>query len=557
MKLSGAEIIIACLKEQKVDTVFGFPGGAVLYIYDSLYKHRDEVTHVLTAHEQGAAHAADGYARVTGKVGVVIATSGPGATNLVTGLATAYMDSIPVVAITGNVPTQLLGKDSFQEVDIAGITMPITKHNYIVKDVNDLAGIIREAFDIARSGRPGPVLIDVPKDITVHETDYNAVEVDTTPQIVNRFSDKDIGKTISMIKEAKHPMAYIGGGAILSGAQKEVKTFLDMYDIPTGVSLMAYGVIDQADPKFTGMIGMHGSKVSNIAVSHCDLLIVIGARFSDRVVSKVSEFAKKAKVLHIDIDPAEINKNVMTHHNVIGNVKDILARLNEGLSAPISHTEWMQQIAAWKTEHPVRVQGEAKRPYEVLKALSDVAPDNTAIVTEVGQHQMWAAQFYRHTPVGKFLTSGGLGTMGYGTGASMGAQFGAPRRRVVNVAGDGSFKMNCNELATISRYRLPIIILIMNNHTLGMVRQWQTFFYDNRYAETTLDTEIDWVKLAEAYGVTGMRMTANDDPAEVLQKAFDLNGPVVIDCEINIDDKVFPMVAPGSSIIDMIDDEMV
>ncbi|MBN2859793.1 MAG: biosynthetic-type acetolactate synthase large subunit [Sphaerochaetaceae bacterium] len=556
MKLSGAEIIVACLKEQKVDTIFGFPGGAVLHIYDALYKHRHEVNHILTSHEQGAAHAADGYARTTGKVGVVFATSGPGATNLVTGLATAYMDSVPVVAFTGNVPTNLLGKDSFQEVDIAGITMPITKHNYIVKDVNDLAPVIREAFEIARSDRPGPVLIDIPKDVTAHETEYTQVEIDTTPKTVNRYSEKDIDKIVKMLKEAKRPMAYIGGGAIISKAQEEVKTFLDTYDIAAGVSLMAYGVIDQDNERFTGMIGMHGSKVSNLAVSHCDLLIVIGARFSDRVVSKESEFAKKAKILQIDIDPAEINKNIITHHNVIGNIKDILAQLNDRVSSPVSHSEWMKEVAQLKIDHPIRVSGEAKRPYEVLKALSNVAPENTAIVTEVGQHQMWAAQYYRHTPKGKFLTSGGLGTMGYGTGASMGAQFGAPERRVVNVAGDGSFKMNCNELATISRYGIPVIILVMNNHTLGMVRQWQTFFYDNRYAETTLDTEIDWVKLAEAYGVKGMRLNKDDDPAEVLKAAFDLKAPVVIDCEIGIDDKVFPMVAPGASIEVMIDDEV-
>ncbi len=556
MKLTGAEIIISCLKEQKVDTVFGFPGGAVLHIYDALYKHRHEVTHILTSHEQGASHAADGYARATGKVGVVIATSGPGATNLVTGLATAYMDSIPVVAITGNVPTALLGKDSFQEVDIAGITMPITKHNYIVKDVKDLAKTIREAFDIARNGRPGPVLIDIPKDITADITEYVEAAIDTTPKTENKYTKEDIDDIVKMLKESKHPMAYIGGGAILSGAQEEVKTFLDTYDVPAGVSLMAYGVIDQSDPRFTGMIGMHGSKVSNIAVSHCDLLIVIGARFSDRVVSKESEFAKKAKILHIDIDPAEINKNIITNHDVIGNVKDILAEVNARAKAPLSHKEWMAEVAQMKIDHPVRVSGEAKRPYEVLTALSNVAPENTAIVTEVGQHQMWAAQYYRHTPKGKFLTSGGLGTMGYGTGASIGAQFGAPHRRVINIAGDGSFKMNCNELATIARYRIPVIILIMNNHTLGMVRQWQTFFYDNRYAETTLDTELDWVKLAEAYGVNGMRMSLTDDPAEVLQKAFDLNAPVVIDCEIAIDDKVFPMVAPGASIEVMIDDEI-
>ena len=554
MKLNGSEIIIACLKEQKVDTVFGFPGGAVINIYDALYKHRHEITHILTSHEQGAAHAADGYARVTGNVGVVFATSGPGATNLVTGLATAYMDSIPVVAITGNVGTALLGKDSFQEVDICGITMPITKHNYIVKDVKNLAFVIREAFDIARSGRPGPVLIDVPKDITTNVCEYTAEEIDFNPEFKSSYSKKDLEKTVKMIKEAKKPMAYVGGGAILGKAQSELKKFLDDFDIPAGVSLMGYGAIDSADSRFCGMIGMHGSRLSNIAVTNCDLLIVIGARFSDRVVSKASEFAKKAKILHIDVDPAEINKNIGAHHHLVGDVKDILGKLNGMLEKPITHPSWMAQIDEWKVEHKMRIAGDTVRPYEVLTALSEVAPPETAIVTEVGQHQMWAGQFYRHTPTGKFLTSGGLGTMGYGTGAAMGAQFGAPHRRVVNVAGDGSFKMNCNELATISRYRIPVIILIMNNHTLGMVRQWQTFFYDNRYAETTLDTDIDWVGLAQAYGVKGMKLSTTDDPKKVLQEAFDFEGPVVIDCEIPIDNKVFPMVAPGSSIEDMIDE---
>jgi acetolactate synthase-1/2/3 large subunit len=554
MKLSGAEIIIACLKEQDVDTVFGFPGGAVLHIYDSLYKHRHEITHILTSHEQGASHAADGYARVTGKVGVVFATSGPGATNLVTGLATAYMDSIPMVAITGNVPTSLLGKDSFQEVDISGITMPITKHNYIVKDVKDLAFIIREAFEIARSGRPGPVLIDVPKDITSDTCEYTKKQIDLTATFDNKYKTRDLDKTIKMIKEAKNPMAYLGGGVILGKAQAETKQFLDHFDVPSGVSLMAYGAIDSADPRFCGMIGMHGSRVSNIAVSNCDLLIVIGARFSDRVISKASEFAKNAKILHIDVDPAEINKNILTHHHVIGNVKDILTTLNTMAKEPITHTSWMKQIARWKIEHAMRIAGETQRPFDVLTALSDVAPSNTVIVTEVGQHQMWAGQFYRHTPEGKFLTSGGLGTMGYGTGAAIGAQFGDPKRRVVNVAGDGSFKMNCNELATIARYRIPVIILIMNNHTLGMVRQWQTFFYDNRYAETTLDTDLNWVALAQAYGVKGMTLTVKDDPRKVLQEAFDYGGAVVIDCEIPIDNKVFPMVAPGCSIAEMIDE---
>jgi len=554
MKLNGAEIIIACLKEQGVDTIFGFPGGAVLNTYDALYKNRDSVRHILTSHEQGAAHAADGYARSTGKVGVVFATSGPGATNLVTGLATAYMDSIPMVAFTGNVPTQLLGKDSFQEVDISGITMPITKHNYIVKDIEKLASTIREAFHIAREGRPGPVLIDIPKDITAAEAEYTRVEIERYVPDDLHVKASSLEKTIKLIKESSKPMLYIGGGVILSNAQSELAEFLEKIDSPMGVSLMGHGSVDTMHPRFTGMIGMHGTRVSNIAVNNCDLLVVIGARFSDRVVSKASAFAKKARVVHIDVDPAEINKNIATYHHVIGDVKVVLAKLNGMLDKPLSHGPWMEQIAKWKVEHPVQIAGETKRPAEILRALSTVLPPDSVVVTEVGQHQMWAAQFYHHTPAGRFLTSGGLGTMGYGTGAAIGAQVGNPAKRVVNVAGDGSFKMNCNELATIARYRLPVVILIMNNHTLGMVRQWQTLFYEERYSETTLDTEIDWVALAQAFGVKGMRLGTDDDPKGVLAAALALEGPVVIDCEIPLDNKVYPMVAPGASIDEMIEE---
>lgn len=555
MKLNGAEIIIACLKEQGVDTVFGFPGGAVLNIYDALYKHRDSIRHILTSHEQGAAHAADGYARSTGKVGVVFATSGPGATNLVTGLATAYMDSIPVVAITGNVTTQLLGKDSFQEVDISGITMPITKHNYIVKDVAQLAAVIRNAFKIAREGRPGPVLIDIPKDVTASLAEYEAVKIDSyAPSEMVKQSALE--KTIKLIGESHKPMLYVGGGVIRSAAQQELAEFIEKIDSPMGVSLMGNGSIDATHPRFTGMIGMHGTRVSNIAVSNCDLLVVIGARFSDRVVSKASAFAKKARIVHIDVDPAEINKNISTYHHVIGDVKVILGKLNSMITTPMVHGPWMEQIAKWKAEYPVKIAGETRRPSEILKALSRVMPEDAILVTEVGQHQMWAAQFYRHTPGRRFLTSGGLGTMGYGTGAAIGAQVGSRGKRVVNVAGDGSFRMNCNELATISRYRLPVVVLVMNNHTLGMVRQWQTLFYDERYSETTLDTEINWVALAQAYGVKGMRLGIDDDPEAILTAALSLNGPVVIDCEIPLDNKVYPMVAPGASIEDMIEEEI-
>ena len=554
MKLNGAEIIIECLKEQKVDTIFGFPGGAVLNIYDALYKNRDSIRHILTSHEQGASHAADGYARSTGKVGVVFATSGPGATNLVTGLATAYMDSIPVVAFTGNVPTQLLGKDSFQEVDISGITMPITKHNYIVKDVKELANTIRSAFRIAREGRPGPVLIDVPKDVTSATVEYqSAAHADYVPdsESVKRSA---LEKTVKLIKESSRPMLYVGGGVMRSNAQMELAEFLEKFDCPMGVSLMGTGSIDTTHPRFTGMIGMHGTRVSNIAVNNCDLLVVIGARFSDRVVSKASAFARKAKIVHIDVDPAEINKNIATYHHVIGDIKVVLANLNHMLAKPITHTPWMEQIAKWKTEHPVKVAGETRRSAEILWALSKVMPEDAVVVTEVGQHQMWAAQFYHHTPKTKFLTSGGLGTMGYGTGAAIGAQVGNPDKRVVNVAGDGSFKMNCNELATIARYQLPVIVLVMNNKTLGMVRQWQTLFYEERYSETTLDTHIDWVGLAKAYGVDGMHLRLDDDPERVLANAVSSGKAVVIDCEIPTDNKVYPMVAPGASIDEMIED---
>jgi acetolactate synthase-1/2/3 large subunit len=464
------------------------------------------------------------------------------------------MDSIPIVAFTGNVPTQLLGKDSFQEVDISGITMPITKHNYIVKDVKVLSETIRNAFRIAREGRPGPVLIDVPKDITSAVIDY-------TPEVIEAYAPNEdsvkqsaLERTIKLLKSSSRPMLYVGGGVIRSHAQEELATFIEKVDTPMGVSLMGNGSIDASHERFTGMIGMHGTRVSNIAVSNCDVLVVIGARFSDRVVSKASAFAKKAKIIHIDVDPAEINKNIATYHHVIGDIKVVLKKLNSMLEKPLAHAEWMQQIAKWKVEHPVKIAGETRRPSEIIRTLAHEMPEDAIVVTEVGQHQMWAAQFYRHTPKSRFLTSGGLGTMGYGTGAAIGAQIGSPQKRVVNIAGDGSFRMNCNELATIARYNLPVIILIMNNNTLGMVRQWQTLFYEERYSETTLDTQIDWVALAQAFGVKGMRLRSTDDPETVLRQAIALEGPVVIDCEIPLDNKVYPMVAPGASIEDMIEE---
>ena len=551
MRLTGAEVIIECLLEEGVDTVFGYPGGQVIPLYDAIYEYKGRIRHILTAHEQGASHAADGYARSTGKVGVCIATSGPGATNLVTGLATAYMDSSPVVAITGNVPLSLLGRDSFQEVDISGITMPITKHNYIVKDIEELADTVREAFRIAREGRPGPVLIDVPKDLQVGTVEYERKESEKVLPRVDRLEEKDIDRTVEMLKAAKRPMFYIGGGVIRSDASEELNKFLEKVDAPCCSTLMGLGSVSADNPRFTGMVGMHGTKLSNMSVNMCDLLVVIGARFSDRVISNGSTFARQAKVLQIDVDPAEINKNIYSHQHVIGDVKVILEKLLHR-TPQLSHEEWMKVIEDNRRRFPLRITTESRRSREILAALERVLPEDNIISTEVGQHQMWAAQYLKSIRPRRYLTSGGLGTMGFGTGAAIGAQVSHPEARVVNIAGDGSFRMNCNELATIARYRLPIIILVMNNHCLGMVRQWQTLFYDKHYSETTLDTPIDWVALANAYGVKGMRLSADDDPEAVLKAAVELGEAVVVDCEIPTDDKVYPMVAPGASISDMI-----
>ncbi len=552
MQMTGAQIMIECLVEQGVDTVFGFPGGSVLPLYDALYQNRSRINHILTSHEQGAAHAADGYARSTGKVGVCIATSGPGATNLVTGIATAYMDSVPMVAFTGNVILPLLGKDSFQEVDITGITMPITKHNFIVKDVADLAPTIRNAFRIAQEGRPGPVLIDIPKDVTVFTADFMPESPQALEPRTERLSEKSMEMALDLIRHSQRPMCYVGGGVIRAKASAQLQEFLEHIDSPACSSLMGLGAVSSYSPRFTGLVGMHGTKVSNMCVSSCDLLVVIGARFSDRVVSKASAFAKNAKIIHIDVDPAEIDKNIKTYCNVVGDLRVVLQQLNERIEEVMHHSKWMEQVAQYKKRYPIRVDHESSRSKEILKALQQVLPEDFFAVTEVGQHQMWAAQFLKHTKPGHFLTSGGLGTMGYGTGAAIGAQVGNPSARVVNVAGDGSFKMNCNELATIARYKLPVIILLMNNQTLGMVRQWQTLFFDGRYSETTLDTPIDWITLAKAYGVQGMRINKDDDPKPILQAALDLGQAVLIDCEIPVDDKVYPMVAPGASIEEML-----
>ena len=542
-ELSGSQIVIECLKEQGVDTVFGYPGGTILNIYDELYRHADEINHVLTSHEQGAAHAADGYARATGKVGVCMATSGPGATNLVTGIATAHMDSVPLVAITCNVTLPWLGKDTFQEVDIAGVTMPITKHSFMVKDVHVLADTIRKAFAIARSGRPGPVLVDITKDVTAAKCAYKKAKP-TVLKYEKQYTDEDIDTAIELIKSAERPYIYVGGGAIISGATKEVAEFAKKIDAPVCDSLMGKGAYDGTADNYTGMIGMHGTKTTNIGVSKCDLLIALGARFSDRVVSNPKTFAPKAKILHIDIDAAEINKNVRTAAAVVGDLKEVLTVMNKKLTKQ-NHKEWMDKIKEMKEKMPLTYpHSRLTCPY-VIETLYDVTKGKAVITTDVGQHQIWAAQFYKYTEPRTFLSSGGLGTMGYGLGACIGAKYGRPDKICVNIAGDGCFRMNMQELATASRYKVPIIEIIINNHVLGMVRQWQTHFYGQRYSQTVLEDEVDYVKVAEGLGCTAYRVTQKEELEEVLKKAVKAKGPVVIDCVIKEDDKVYPMVPGG------------
>lgn len=554
MQLTGAEIVIECLKEQGVDTVFGYPGGAILNVYDALYKHSDEITHILTSHEQGASHAADGYARATGKVGVCFATSGPGATNLVTGIATAYMDSIPVVAITCNVGVSLLGRDSFQEIDIAGITMPITKHNYIVKDVNDLAKTIRKAFTIARTGRPGPVLIDIPKDVTANMCEYEKAEVDLTDIARNEVNSDEIAAAVEMINRAKKPYIFVGGGAVLSGASESLKEFAHKIDAPVADSLMGKGAFPGTDELYSGMLGMHGTKASNYGVSRCDLLIVIGARFSDRVTGNAKKFASKAKILQIDIDPAEIDKNIMTDASVQGDVDDVLKLLNERLEQ-LDHSDWIAQIQEYKEKYPLKYHADVLTGPFIVEEIYRQTNGEAVITTEVGQHQMWAAQFYKYTQPRTLLTSGGLGTMGYGLGASIGAKMGVPDKTVINIAGDGCFRMNMNEIATAARYNIPIIQVVVNNHVLGMVRQWQNLFYGQRYSATVLNDAVDFVKLAEAMGAVGIRVTSCEEFAAALKDALAMGRPVVIDCQIDSDEKVWPMVAPGAAISEAFSEE--
>ena len=550
--LNGSEIVIECLKEQGVDTVFGYPGGTILNIYDALYQHQDEITHILTSHEQGAAHAADGYARATGKVGVCMATSGPGATNLVTGIATAYMDSIPMVAITCNVGVSLLGRDSFQEIDITGVTMPITKYNFIVKDITKLADTIRRAFTIARSGRPGPVLVDITKDVTASTCEYEYKEPEEVKPDSSTITDEDIDTAIRMIRNSKKPFIFVGGGAVRAGASEEIRTFAHRIQAPVTDSLMGKGAFDGTDELYTGMIGMHGTKTSNFGVTECDLLIVVGARFSDRVIGNATKFARNAKILQFDIDPVEINKNIKTDAHIIGDIRMILRRLNARLD-PVNHDEWLAHIDRMKDMYPLRYDKDVLSGPYVIEKLYEVTDGDAVISTDVGPHQRWTAQYYKFKQPRQLLTSGGLGTMGYGLGACIGAKMGVPDKTVINIAGDGCFRMNMNEIATAVRYNIPIIQIVLNNHVLGMVRQWQTLFYGKRYSHTVLNDKMDFVKVAEGMGARAYRVTSKEELEPVLREAIEADEPVVIDCQIHCDDKVFPMVSPGAPIEDAFD----
>ena len=552
-KLTGAEIVVECLKEQGVDTVFGFPGGAILNIYDALYQHQDEITHILTSHEQGASHAADGYARATGKVGVCMATSGPGATNLVTGIATAYMDSVPMVAITCNVTNSLLGKDSFQEIDITGVTMPITKYNFIVKDVKRLATVIRRAFTIAQTGRPGPVLVDITKDVTSAACEYEKEVPEEIVRQSDTIREEDMERAVEMIRKSRKPFIFVGGGAVLSNASDELRAFAHKIQAPVADSLMGKGAFDGCDELYTGMVGMHGTKTSNFGITEADLLIVVGARFSDRVTGNASKFARNAKILQLDIDPAEINKNIKVDASVIGDVKVILRKLNARLD-PINHDEWIAHIERMKDMYPLRYDKNTLTGPFIVQTINEVTQGDAVIVTEVGQHQMWAAQYYNHRQPRTFLTSGGLGTMGYGLGAAIGAKMGCRDKTVINIAGDGCFRMNMNEIATATRYNIPVVEVIVNNHVLGMVRQWQTLFYGKRYSQTILNDGVDFIKVAEAMGAKAYRVTQKEELEPTLREAISLNVPVVIDCQISCDEKVFPMVSPGAPIADAFDD---
>ena len=552
MQLTGSQIVLECLKEQGVDTVFGYPGGSILNIYDELYKQQNDFLHIRTSHEQGAAHAADGYARATGKVGVCFATSGPGATNLVTGIATAYMDSVPMVAITCNVNLPLLGKDTFQEADIAGITMPITKHGYIVKDIKELATTIRKAFKIASTGRPGPVLVDITKDVTAKSCDFKPLKDGKKEELKKTYTEENIHAALKMLKASKKPFIYVGGGAVISGASKELKEFAEKFDAPVCDTLMGKGAFDGTHPLYTGMIGMHGTKTSNFGVSECDLLVTLGARFSDRVTGNAKTFASKAKILQIDIDAAEINKNIRTNYSIVGDLKEVLAEINENLDK-MDHSEWKEKIDSYKKQFPLSYEKDKLTCPYVIEELDKLTKGDAIISTDVGQHQMWTAQYYKFREPRTFLTSGGLGTMGYGLGACIGAKVGRPDKVCVNITGDGCFRMNMNELATASGYGIPIIEIIINNSVLGMVRQWQTLFYEKHYSQTVFEDKVDYCKVAEALGCDAIRVTKKSELEPALKKALKSKVPVVIDCVIEEDDKVFPMVPAGASISEAFD----
>lgn len=554
MEMKGSDIVVECLLEQGVDTVFGYPGGTILEVYDSLYKYQDKINHVLTSHEQGASHAADGYARASGKVGVCMATSGPGATNLVTGIATAYMDSIPIVAITANVAVPLLGKDSFQEIDITGVTMPITKHNFIVKKVEDLASTIRKAFQIAKEGRPGPVLVDITKDVTIAHCEYKPENPVAVERRSYTYPTESIKKAIEMIEASQKPFVFVGGGAIAADVSQELRDFVEKIDAPVTDTLMGKGAFDGTSPRYTGMLGMHGTKTSNLGVSECDLLIVIGARFSDRVTGNAKEFARHAKIIHIDVDSAEINKNVNVDLGIVGDAKSVLSALNLLLKNQ-SHPQWLKEMRALKEQYPLTYNTDVLTGPYVIEQIEALTDNNAIICTEVGQNQMWAAQYYHFKRPRQLITSGGLGTMGYGLGASIGAKYAKPEQYVFNIAGDGCFRMNLIELATVSRYNVPIIQVVLNNHVLGMVRQWQTLFYGKRYSATVLEDKVDFCKTAEGLGCKVIKVTKKEEVAPAIQEAMDYGGPVVIECIIQKDDKVFPMVAPGAAIDEVFDQD--
>ncbi len=551
MMMTGSDIIIECLLEQGVDTVFGYPGGAVLNIYDSLYMYSDKIRHVITAHEQAACHAADGYSRTTGRTGVVIATSGPGATNLVTGIATAYMDSIPMVAITGNVATSLLGLDSFQEVDICGITMPITKHNYIVKDVNELADTIREAFYIANEGRKGPVLIDVPKDVTAAKADYIKAKPKTPVHHNPDNLNDQIKKAVEVIKASEKPFIYAGGGVVSCDATEEMAEFVRKCDAPVSLSLMGQCAFDNTKDNYTGMLGMHGTKTSALALDNCDLMIVLGSRFSDRVLCNANTFAKNKKIIHVEIDPAEIGKNVAVDIEVNGDLKYILSKFNE-LLPEIKHSGWMSRIADWKKKYALRMvpieRDDEVLPQDVIEELDRLTEGKAIITTEVGQHQMWAAQYYNFREPRSFASSGGLGTMGYGLGSAIGSKVGNPDKPVINIAGDGSFFMNCNELSSLAKHNIPVIELVFENNVLGMVRQWQRLFYDKRFSQTDIDRGADFMKLAEAFGIEGIRIEKKSEIKPMLEKALNCGKPCLVECRIHKDVNVLPMVPAGKNV---------